>query len=61
MNTQEIIKHLIRQRQSLEDAIAALNGGHPKMRKKKMSEAARRRISMAQKRRWKALRAKAKA
>jgi hypothetical protein len=64
MDTREIIKHLQRQKQALDEALTALNG-HPKMRRrisrKNISAAARKRMSIAQKRRWRARRAKAKA
>jgi hypothetical protein len=68
MDTIEILRYLEHEKQCIEDAIAALNGSRAKMRrggrgkqKKTMSAAARRRISLAQKRRWKAQKAKTKA
>jgi hypothetical protein len=61
----EIPKQLEAERERLDVAIAALNGG-PKNRRghgkrKTMSAEARKSISIAQKRRWKAQKAKAKA
>lgn len=50
MNTSEIVEHLEHQRECLDDAIAALNGIGPKIRRngrRKMSAEARRRISLA--------------
>jgi hypothetical protein len=58
-----IIEHLEEQRRCIDQAITALNGT-PKIRRKgrkSMSAAAKKRISIAQKRRWKAQKAKAKA
>lgn len=63
MNTAEIIEHLEEQKRCLDEAITALNGT-PKIRhsgRRKMSADARRRISLAQKKRWRAQKAKAKA
>jgi exonuclease VII small subunit len=63
-NIKEIITALEQEKERLETAIHALNGRPKNLRrkgKKTMSAAARKRISIAQKRRWKAQKAKAKA
>lgn len=56
MDTEEIISTLESQRDSLEKAIAILRGSNdrPKngRRRRHLSAAARRRISLAQKKRW---------
>lgn len=64
MDTTEILKNLEEQRDAIETAIQALNG-RPKNRRrsgrKTMSAEARKRISLAQKKRWKEQKAKTKA
>lgn len=62
MNTAEIIEQLEEQKRCIDEAITALNG-KPKIRRggrKKLSADARRRISLAQKKRWRAQKGKAK-
>lgn len=67
MDLDFLIKELEHQRDCLDSAISALNGASRKIRntrkgkRKPLSAAARKRISIAQRRRWKALKAKAKA
>ena len=63
MNTAEIIEQLEEQKRCLDDAITALNGMGSKIRRngrRTMSAEARRGISIAQKKRWRAQKAKAK-
>jgi len=54
MNTEEILKALEAERNAIDNAIAALKGSRSTRRsgRRKMSAAARKLISIAQKKRW---------
>jgi len=52
VNTERIIEELEAERSRLETAIAALQGGNGRKGRKRLSPAARKRISEGMKKRW---------
>lgn len=55
MNTEEILIHLKANRAAIDKAIAALNGQPERTGTRKLSKAARLRMSRAQRKRWRGL------